>query len=120
MLDASQYNRGWHRGNYASAYETEDVQIGLETVRAAQEFQSLSVESRIAYVAGFVNGFFSSYDWPEVPRTARALRSACGRYAQAAGLDRLETGMPGVLDRLSGRKAREIVARAAEIKRPQS
>lgn len=74
-------HRGFDRGNFANAYETEDY----STVRGR-----LPSESSQAYVAAFTLGFFSSYEYHEIP--ADAQEAYLEAYQSAAGARCLELG----------------------------
>lgn len=82
-LDDDDVSRGYSRGNYANAYETEDYEAAVERI----------AEKGADYVAAFTLGFFSSYTLDEmgIHREAyeEAYFSRAGRRALALGyLDR--------------------------------
>lgn len=53
----SQFSNGFDHGNYCNAYETEDFEIAGRCLKGKSEY----------FVAGFVLGFYSSYEIHEVP-----------------------------------------------------
>jgi hypothetical protein len=82
LQKALEISHGFDAGNYASAYETED----LETALAPMVHQDPSPE----YRAAFILGFFSSYSLHEIPSSDRdayddAYWSEAGKAVIAAG-----------------------------------
>jgi len=55
-IDRAEFDRGFVRGNYASAYETEDYRRAVQGVVGESGF----------YRIGFLLGFFSSYEVWEI------------------------------------------------------
>lgn len=72
--------RGFDRGNYAAAYETEDYALARRAL----------VNGTAAYRVAFTLGFFSSYELSEMgvhrDAFARAYVSTAGRRAVELGL----------------------------------
>ena len=68
-------SRGFDAGNYAHAYESEDLDVVLED-NAEGETQ--------AYRDGFILGFFSSYELTEIPSPHydTYVEAACGPHGQ--------------------------------------
>jgi hypothetical protein len=69
IIDRLEISKGFDRGNYANAYETEDFEIAEDKINGATGF----------YRLGFIVGFFSSYELNETPEEYRdALEHARG------------------------------------------
>jgi len=60
-------NRGHSAGNYANAYVSTDLDDAWERHVASSDFEQLDTVERSLVRAGFVIGFFSSYESHEVP-----------------------------------------------------
>lgn len=59
------FERGYDAGNYANAYETEDLESALEA-EGYDDDMPLNPR-RFRFREGFVLGFFSSYELDEIP-----------------------------------------------------
>ena len=64
-LKTGSFERGYDAGNYANAYETENLESALQA-EGYDDDMPLSVR-RFRFREGFVLGFFSSYELDEIP-----------------------------------------------------
>ena len=86
------FDIGWDHGNYASAY-VEDGGVRsltreqiLEVALMHSEFHSENEDHLLAVAAGFVLGYYSSYEWCEVNLDEVGLFEAALRFAKSKGL----------------------------------
>ena len=61
IIDVEEFSRGFDRGNYASAYETQRYENAQAAINGSTGF----------YRVGHLLGFFSAYELSEIPRKWR-------------------------------------------------
>ena len=74
---AKDVNHGFCAGNYANAYETEDLEVALERLDSESPTQ--------AYRDAFIIGFFGSYEVWEIPSDCldEFMQAFWGQYGEA-------------------------------------
>jgi len=81
------FSRGFDAGNYGNAYEGEELSAVYNEDEGEEEY---SDKERQAFRAGFVLGFFSSYEDDEIPSDEfdefETARREWGPVAEANGI----------------------------------